>query len=50
LSIPNSGLVITQAIDDRGIIGPLKKATKEDPRRQGGNNPGKNIKDIESLA
>ena len=32
VSIPNSGLVIDRAIDDRGIIGPLKKATDEDPR------------------
>jgi integrase len=31
-SIPNSGLVIDRAVDDRGQIGPLKKATKEDPR------------------
>jgi integrase len=32
VSIANSGLVIDRAIDDRGEIGPLKKATKEDPR------------------
>jgi integrase len=32
VSIPNSGLVIDRAVDDRGEIGPLKKATKEDSR------------------
>jgi integrase len=32
VSIPNSGLLINQAIDDRGKIGPLKKATADDPR------------------
>jgi len=32
VSIPNSGLVIDRAIDDRGKIGPLKKATEDDPR------------------
>jgi integrase len=32
VSIPNSGLAIDRAVDDRGQIGPLKKATKEDPR------------------
>ena len=32
VSIPNSGLVIDRAVDDRGQLGPLKKATKEDPR------------------
>jgi integrase len=32
VSIPNSGLVIDRAVDDRGQIGPLKEATKEDPR------------------
>jgi integrase len=32
VSIPNSGMMIDRAVDDRGQIGPLKKATKEDPR------------------
>jgi integrase len=32
ISIANSGLVIDRAVDDLGIIGPLKKATVEDPR------------------
>ncbi|MDR0656090.1 MAG: site-specific integrase [Treponema sp.] len=32
ISIANSGLVIDRAVDDRGEIGPLKKATEEDPR------------------
>jgi integrase len=32
VSLPNSGLVIDRAVDDRGQIGPLKKATKEDSR------------------
>jgi integrase len=32
VSVPNSGLVIDRAIDERGTIGPLKKATEEDPR------------------
>jgi integrase len=32
ISIANSGLVIDRAVDDRGEIGPLKKATQEDPR------------------
>ena len=32
ISIPNSGLVIDRAVDDRGQIGPLKKATSEDSR------------------
>jgi integrase len=32
VSVPNSGLVIDRAVDDRGQIGPLKKATEEDPR------------------
>ncbi|MDR1444934.1 MAG: site-specific integrase [Treponema sp.] len=32
INIPNSGLVIDRAVDDRGTIGPLKKATTEDSR------------------
>jgi integrase len=32
ISIANSGLVIDRALDDLGQIGPLKKATEEDPR------------------
>jgi hypothetical protein len=32
VSIPSSGLVIDRALDDRGEIGLLKKATNEDPR------------------
>lgn len=32
ISMDNSGLVIDRAVDDRGEIGPLKKATNEDPR------------------
>lgn len=32
ISIVNSGLVIDRAVDDRGKIGPLKKATENDPR------------------
>jgi integrase len=32
VSIPSSGLVIDRAVDDRGEIGPLKKATNEDTR------------------
>ncbi|MDR0301460.1 MAG: tyrosine-type recombinase/integrase [Treponema sp.] len=32
VSIPNSGLIINQAIDDKGKIGLLKKATAEDSR------------------
>ena len=32
MSIENSGLAIDRALDDRGIISPLKKATEEDPR------------------
>jgi len=32
VSIANSGLIINQAIDDMGKIGPLKKATDEDAR------------------
>jgi integrase len=32
VSLPNSGLLIDRAIDQRGIIGPLKKATEDDPR------------------
>jgi hypothetical protein len=31
VGIPNSGLIIDRALDDRGKIGPLKKATEEDP-------------------
>jgi len=32
VSIPDSGLIINQAIDDQGKIGPLKKATADDTR------------------
>jgi integrase len=32
VSIPNSGLLIDRAIDEQGVIGPLKKATEKDPR------------------
>jgi integrase len=32
ISISNSGLLIDRAVDDRGEIGSLKKATEEDPR------------------
>jgi integrase len=32
VSLPNSGLLIDRAVDDRGVIGPLKKATEDDPR------------------
>jgi integrase len=32
VSIPNSGLVIDRAIDERGKIGPVKKATADDAR------------------
>jgi integrase len=32
ISIANNGLVIDRAVDDRGEIGPLKKATDDDPR------------------
>jgi integrase len=32
VSIPNSGLVIDRAVDDRGQIGPLKKATATENR------------------
>jgi integrase len=32
ISTANSGLVIDRAVDDLGQIGPLKKATEEDPR------------------
>jgi integrase len=32
ISIENSGLAIDRAVDDLGLIGPLKKATEEDPR------------------
>jgi integrase len=32
VSIPNSGLLIDRAIDERGVIGPLKKATEDDSR------------------
>jgi hypothetical protein len=31
ISMTDSGLVIDRALDDLGQIGPLKKATKEDP-------------------
>jgi integrase len=31
VGIPNSGLIIDRALDDRREIGPLKKATEEDP-------------------
>jgi integrase len=34
VSIPNSGLLIDRAIDERGVIGPLKKATEDDPRNR----------------
>jgi integrase len=32
ISLANSGLIIDRAVDDRGEIGPLKKATEEDSR------------------
>ncbi|MDR2898370.1 MAG: hypothetical protein LBU99_06090, partial [Spirochaetaceae bacterium] len=32
IAIPNSGLIIDRAIDERGKVGLLKKATEEDPR------------------
>jgi integrase len=32
VSVPNSGLVIDRAIDERGKIGPVKKATAADAR------------------
>jgi integrase len=32
VSVPNSDLLIDRAIDDQGVIGPLKKATENDPR------------------
>jgi integrase len=32
ISIANSGLVIDRAIDDYGEIGPVKRATEDDPR------------------
>jgi integrase len=32
VSVSNSGLLIDRAIDERGVIGPLKKATEGDPR------------------
>jgi integrase len=32
ISIENGGLVIDRAVDDLGLIGPLKKATEKDPR------------------
>jgi integrase len=47
VSLPNSGMVIDRAVDDRGIIGPLKKATEEDPRSRAVIIPEKTIKILE---
>jgi integrase len=32
VNIPHSGLLIDRALDDQGLLGPLKKATDTDPR------------------
>ena len=47
VSIPNSGLLIDRAIDERGIIGALKKATDEDPRSRAVIIPEKSLKVLE---
>jgi integrase len=47
VSIPNSGLVIDRAVDDIGVIGLLKKATKEDSRSRVVIIPEKTIRILE---
>ena len=47
VSFPNSGLAIDKAIDDEGNIGPVKKATEEDPRNRAVIIPGKSLKMLE---
>jgi integrase len=41
VSVLNSGLAVDRAIDDRGIIGLLKKASEDDPRSRVVIIPGK---------
>jgi integrase len=49
VSIPNSGLVIDRAVGDMGVIGPLKKATREDPRSRAVIIPEKTIRILARL-
>jgi len=44
ISFENSGVLINQAVDDRGVIGPLKKATETDPRSRAVIVPDKTLK------
>jgi integrase len=44
VNLPNGGLVIDRAVDDMGVIGPLKKATEEDPRSRAVIIPEKTIR------
>jgi integrase len=44
ISFANSGLMIDRAVDDRGEIGPLKKATEEDSRNRAVIIPGITLK------
>ena len=47
VSLANRGLVIDRAVDDTGLIGPLKKASKEDPRSRAVIIPEKSIRMLE---
>ena len=47
VSLPNSGLVIDRAVDDRGIIGLLKKGTEKDPRSRAVIIPEKSLRILE---
>jgi len=47
VSTANSGLMIDRAVDERGVIGPLKKATEDDPRSRAVLIPGKSLKMLE---
>jgi len=47
VSIANSGLMIDRAVDQRGIIGLLKKGTEEDPRSRAVLIPDKSLKMLE---
>jgi len=47
VSLANSGLVIDRAVDERGIIGLLKKGTEEDPRSRAVLIPDKSLKILE---
>jgi len=47
VSLANSGLVIDRAVDERGVIGLLKKGTEEDPRSRAVIIPDKSLKVLE---